>query len=108
MNSDTHVRGGQRPKTPHKRRPQKMSNLTQRIALFRKMKTIYKTEPKSSQSRPWAEQKWVENLFEGAFLLICCCFLKSCLSPLWHYGVALKRIKKIDETCPSFDLFCQS
>ena len=48
-----------------------MSNLTQRIALFRKMKTIYKTEPKSSQSRPWAEQKWVENLFEGAFLLIC-------------------------------------
>ena len=52
-----------------------MSNLTQRIALFRKMKTIYKTEPKSSQSRPWAEQKWVENLFEGAFLLIC--FLKN-------------------------------
>ena len=69
-----------------------MSNLTQRIALFRKMKTIYKTEPKSSQSRPWAEQKWVENLFEGAFI----CFLKkSCLSPLWHYGVALKRIKKL-------------
>ena len=67
VNSDTHVRGGQRPKTPHKRRPQKMSNLTQRIALFRKMKTIYKTEPKSSQSRPWAEQKWVENLFEVTF-----------------------------------------
>ena len=56
INSDTHVRGGQRPKTPHKRRPQKMSNLTQRIALFRKMKTIYKTEPKSSQSRLWAEE----------------------------------------------------
>ena len=49
-----------------------MSNLTQRIALFRKMKTIYKTEPKSSQSRPWAEQKWVENIFEGAFLLTIC------------------------------------
>jgi hypothetical protein len=69
INFSTHVRGGQRPKTPHKRRPQKMSNLTQRIALFRKMKTIYKTEPKSSQSRPWAEQKWVKDLFEGAFLL---------------------------------------
>ena len=52
-----------------------MSNLTQRIALFRKMKTIYKTEPKSSQSRPWAEQKWVKNRFEGAFLLVC--FKKS-------------------------------
>ena len=69
-----------------------MSNLTQRIALFRKMKTIYKTEPKSSQSRPWAEQKWVEHIFEGAFLLIC--FKKSCFSPLWRYGVALKRIEK--------------